>query len=147
MDCIYKMPMFWTFGELVEENDDWLEYRKRLEHAFTSNEITDSHIKCLIMNNNNNDNESCLVCAEQRNISSWGPWKHSRRQESWHTKIWSTTGLSLQWLSSVLGSEAVFRKSGESISKCVAKLSEYCKFGDVLEDMLHNRLVSFHSPK
>ena len=131
-----------TFGKIEEfdgNREEWPQYVERLEHFFEANSITDAGKKRAVF------------------LSVVGPMTYKTLRNllapaKVGDKSYAECVEVLNSHFSPVPSEIVerckfhsrYRRPGESVSTFVAelrRLSEFCNFGDVLEDMIRDRLV------
>ena len=129
-----------TFGSINEfsDDEDWLQYTERLEHYFVANDIDDAKKKAILLS----------VCGSKtysliRNLTA--PEKPGDKT---YKEIVDIVKQHCNPQPSEIVQRYRFhtrrRKPTESVSEYVAelrKLSEFCNFGIILEDMLRDRLV------
>ena len=124
--------------EEFQENDNWIEYAKRLEHYFKANEITDNgKTRAVLL--------SWCGAKTYKLMNLVAPGKPTKKSFAELVNI-VKNHLNPRPSSIVYRFKfnCRFRKQGETIQQYVAELrslSEHCDFRDQLEEMLRDCLV------
>ena len=134
-----KMALYGTVGEFKKSDESWTQYVERLEQYFLANEITDGKkqrailwsvcgsktyglLRDILQSKKPADTEIKEIIEELKKYYNPKPSEIVERFK-FHSRV---------------------RNEGESVATFVAglrNLSEYCNFGESLEDMLRDRLV------
>ena len=128
-----------SIGEFQHTQEPWQSYVERLQQYFVANDVDAAEKQRAILLSIVGGKTYQLI----RNLLGPSP------QKGVLTKLWklygTTTSLCHQSSSSDLTStlgRANRARMSQRMCRKLRKLSEYCNFGDTLEDMLRDRLVS-----
>ena len=129
-----------TLGEYNADQEEWSVYTERLEHYFTANDVKDASKRRAIL---------LSVCGARTYSlirSLVAPDKVTDFNiEQLVEKVKAHQSPRPSVIAQRFKFNSRARQGGESIASFVAelrKLAEHCEFGDMLEDMLRDRLVS-----
>ena len=129
-----------TLGEYNEDQEEWSVYAERLEHYFTANDIKDASKRRAIL---------LSVCGARIYSLIRSLVAPNKVTDFNFEQLVEKVKAHQSPCPSVIAQRFKFnpraQQGGESIASFVAelrKLAEYCEFGNMLEDMLQDRLVS-----
>jgi hypothetical protein len=133
------MAQHGSVGPFDQGKEDWTAYTERLEQYFAANDVKDTTKQRAILLS------ACGARTYQviRNLTAPGkPTEHSFGDLVKLVKNHFSPSLSVIVQRFTFNTRA--QREGETIAEFVAelrRLSEHCKFGDTLEDMLRDRIV------
>ena len=129
-----------TLGEYNADQEEWSVYTERLEHYFTANDVKDASKRRAIL---------LSVCGARTYSLIRSLVAPDKVTDFNFEQLVEKVKAHQSPRPSVIAQRFKFnsraRQGGESIASFVAelrKLAEHCEFGDMLEDMLRDRLVS-----
>ena len=135
----FVMAQHGSVGPFDQGKEDWTAYTERLEQYFAANDVKDTTKQRAILLS------ACGARTYQviHNLTAPGkPTEHSFGELVELVKNHFSPPPSVIVQQFTFNTHA--QREGETIAEFVAKLcrlSKHCKFGDTLEDMLHDRIV------